>query len=110
MTELLALAGNWQAAIAGLVAAALIGFQIYLKTRRDLREDKQGDKVSDGYLGLIASMQTRLDWQEKELQKKDMAIAALTTEVERLHQLCSECRDRQLSMEKIIEMRKKPRP
>lgn len=102
MTELLALAGNWQAAIAGIVAAALIGFQIYLKTRRDLREDRQGDTSTDAYTGVIAMLQA-------EIKRLNEANITLHAEVERLNKKCDECKGRTMALEKVIELRKTPR-
>ena len=102
MTELLALAGNWQAAIAGLVAAALIGFQIYLRTRRDLREDKQGDTSTGAYTSVIAMLQA-------EIARLSAANIELHKEVDRLNRKCDECKGRTLALEKVIEMRKNPR-
>lgn len=102
MTDILALAGTGQAAIAGLVAAALIGFQIYLKTRRDLREDKQGDTSTGAYTSVIAMLQ-------EEIKRLNEANILLHKEVERLNKKCDECKGRTMALEKVIEMRKTQR-
>lgn len=102
MSDLLALAGNWQAAIASIVAAALIGFQVYLKTRRDLRDDKQGESASNAYSKVIEMLQEEI----LRLQKDNIQ---LRVELEHLRKACEDCRIKANHLEQIVELRKKPR-
>lgn len=98
----ISIAKDWQGALAGVLVAIVYGFRVWISARKELREDKASDNVGNAYNGVI-------DMLRAENARLSAANIELHAEIERLNQICIECKQRMSALEKIVEIRKKPR-
>lgn len=83
--DLLAMAKDWQAALAGVLVAMVYGFRVWFSAKKEMRTDKEGESSTGAYeqtLMMLRSENTRLYLTVERLSAEVARLSALLNEIE----------------------------